>query len=196
MPEPECYMPGWLTLRRDSDLELLLEELRPLMLNGVIQNQPMIINATCAISAFTGREQWYTGAGALPEDVIEHIAASPGLGRWVMRFALYGDERIVERQREIGLRRHGSGARLADTQRHRLLQGAVVEGRVVSRPLLARWGRGQPRGNVRPGPPARRSRARRFHAAPARTAAIPGHEYGLDLTIEERAQLIAFLRTL
>jgi len=28
------------------------------------------------------------------------------------------------------------------------------------------------------------------------TAAIPGHEYGLDLTPEERAQLIAFLRTL
>jgi hypothetical protein len=26
--------------------------------------------------------------------------------------------------------------------------------------------------------------------------AIPGHEYGLDLTSEERAQLIAFLRTL
>jgi mono/diheme cytochrome c family protein len=30
----------------------------------------------------------------------------------------------------------------------------------------------------------------------AKTAAILGHEYGLDLTIEERAQLIAFLRTL
>jgi 4-cresol dehydrogenase (hydroxylating) len=101
MPQPECYMPGWLTLRRDGDLELLLETLRPLMLNGTIQNQPMIINATCAISAFTGRDEWYSGSGPLPEDVIERIAAQPQLGRWVMRFALYGDERIVERQREI-----------------------------------------------------------------------------------------------
>ena len=101
MPEPECYMPGWLTLRRDADLELLLEELRPLMLSGIIQNQPMIINAVCGISAFTGREQWYTGAGVIPDDVVDRIAAQPGLGRWVMRFALYGDERIVERQREI-----------------------------------------------------------------------------------------------
>lgn len=101
MPEPECYMPGWLTLRRDADLELLLEELRPLMLSGIIQNQPMIINAVCGISAFTGREQWYTGAGVIPDDVIDRIASQPGLGRWVMRFALYGDERIVERQREI-----------------------------------------------------------------------------------------------
>src|SRR5690606_30967825 len=45
MPAPECYMPGWLTLRRDEDLELLLERLRPLMQDGTIANQPMIINA-------------------------------------------------------------------------------------------------------------------------------------------------------
>lgn len=101
MPRPECYMPGWLTLRRDDDLPLLLEELRPLMLNGTIANQPMIINATCAASAFTGRGEWYTGDGALPEEVIDRIASQPRLGRWVMRFALYGDERIVDRQREI-----------------------------------------------------------------------------------------------
>lgn len=100
-PEPECYMPGWLTLRRDGDLELLLEALRPLMLGGVITNQPMIINAVCAASAFTGREQWFNGQGPIPEEAVDRIAAQPGFGRWVMRFALYGDERIVERQREI-----------------------------------------------------------------------------------------------
>lgn len=101
MPPPDCYMPGWLTLRKDSDLELLLEKLRPLMMDGTIPNQPMIINAVCAMSAFAGREQWYTGDGPMPEAVIEEIARQPGFGRWVMRFALYGDERIVERQREI-----------------------------------------------------------------------------------------------
>jgi len=100
-PQPECYMPGWLTLRRDADLEPLLEALRPLMLSGVIANQPMIINAVCAASAFAGREQWFNGEGSIPDEVIERIAAQPGFGRWVMRFALYGDEQIVERQRQI-----------------------------------------------------------------------------------------------
>jgi 4-cresol dehydrogenase (hydroxylating) len=100
MPTPACYMPGWLTLRRDSDLELLLEALRPLMLDGTIPNQPMIINAVCGASAFTGREQWYTGEGPMPDSVIDKIAAQPGFGRWVMRFGLYGDEVIVARQRE------------------------------------------------------------------------------------------------
>ena len=101
IPRPECYMPGWLTLRNDGDLELLWESLRPLMLSGIIQNQPMSINAVCAASALSGREQWHTGEGAIPEAVVETIARQPGLGRWVMRFALYGDERIVQRQREI-----------------------------------------------------------------------------------------------
>ncbi|MEP7349819.1 MAG: FAD-binding oxidoreductase [Sphingorhabdus sp.] len=101
MPPPECYMPGWLTLRKDSDLELLLERLRPLMMDGTIPNQPMIINAVCGISAFTQREAWYTGEGPIPEEIIDNIASQPGLGHWVMRFALYGDEKIVERQREI-----------------------------------------------------------------------------------------------
>lgn len=101
MPAPECYMPGWLTLRNDSDLELLLEKLRPLMMDGTIPNQPMIINAVCAMSAFAGREDWYDGEGPMPESVIDEIAKQPGFGRWVMRFALYGDGKIVERQREI-----------------------------------------------------------------------------------------------
>lgn len=101
MPPPDCYMPGWLTLRKDSDLEPLLERLRPLMLNGTIANQPMIINAVCGISAFTGRDAWFTGDGPMPEAVIEEIARQPGLGRWVMRFALYGDEQIVARQRAL-----------------------------------------------------------------------------------------------
>jgi 4-cresol dehydrogenase (hydroxylating) len=101
MPAPDCYMPGWLTLKKDSDLEVMLERLRPLMLDGTIPNQPMIINAVCAASAFWQRDHWYTGDGPIPEDVIDKIAETPGFGRWVMRFALYGDEKIVERQREI-----------------------------------------------------------------------------------------------
>lgn len=101
MPPPACYMPGWLQLKNDSDLELLLERLRPLMIDGTIPNQPMIINAVCAMSAFTQRDAWYTGEGALPQPIIDEIAKQPMLGAWVMRFALYGDERIVARQREI-----------------------------------------------------------------------------------------------
>jgi 4-cresol dehydrogenase (hydroxylating) len=59
----------------------------------------MIINAVCAASAFWGRADWYTGTDAIPEAVIDKIAQTPGFGRWVMRFALYGDAPVVAHNR-------------------------------------------------------------------------------------------------
>src|SRR3546814_9490995 len=69
------------------------------MIEGTIQNQSMIINAVCAASAFWGREEWYTGTDSIPEEVLDKIARTPGFGRWVMRFALYGDAPIVAHNR-------------------------------------------------------------------------------------------------
>lgn len=99
MPPPQVYMPGWLTLDSEEQFGPFLEALRPLMIDGTIPNQPMIINAVCAASAFWGREEWYEGEGPIPEEVIDRIAQTPGFGRWVMRFALYGDEAVVEHNR-------------------------------------------------------------------------------------------------
>jgi 4-cresol dehydrogenase (hydroxylating) flavoprotein subunit len=115
MPQPQCYMPGWLTLRKDADLPLLLERLRPLLINGTIPGQPMIINTVCATSALSDRKQWFQGTGPLPDTVIEHMSRQPGMGRWVMRFALYGDEPVVEHQRAVVARAFGAiaGAELS-----------------------------------------------------------------------------------
>jgi len=99
MPPPEVYAPGWLTLDSEEQFGPFLEALRPLMIDGTIANQPMIINAVCAASAFWGREEWYTGKGPIPEEVIDKIAQTPGFGRWVMRFALYGDAPVVAHNR-------------------------------------------------------------------------------------------------
>jgi 4-cresol dehydrogenase (hydroxylating) len=99
MPPPEVYVPGWFMLDNEEHFGTFLEVLRPLMINGTISNQPMIINAVCAASAFWGREDWYRGSGPIPEEVIEKIANTPGFGRWVMRFALYGDRPVVEHNR-------------------------------------------------------------------------------------------------
>lgn len=99
MPPPEVYMPGWFMLDNEEHFGTFLNVLRPLMIDGTISNQPMIINAVCAASAFWGREDWYKGTDPIPEEVIEKIAATPGFGRWVMRFALYGDKPVVDHNR-------------------------------------------------------------------------------------------------
>jgi 4-cresol dehydrogenase (hydroxylating) len=115
MPEPECYAPAWLTVRRENDLENVVETYRPLLLDRVIQNIPMIFNAVCAASAMSPRRQWYAGDGAIPEDVLDRIAAQPGFGRWVSRFALYGREKLVDRQIELAKEAFGNipGAELS-----------------------------------------------------------------------------------
>ncbi|GAA0271059.1 hypothetical protein GCM10009127_09010 [Alteraurantiacibacter aestuarii] len=96
---PEVYAPGWFMLDNEEHYPAFLEALRPLMIDGTIPNQPMIINAVCAASAFWGREDWYTGKDAIPDEVLDRIAATPGFGRWVMRFALYGDAPVVAHNR-------------------------------------------------------------------------------------------------
>ena len=36
------------------------------------------------------------GAGPIPVDVIDRMARELDIGRWLMRFALYGDEAVVD----------------------------------------------------------------------------------------------------
>jgi len=99
MNPPEVYAPGWFTLDNEEHFGAFLEVLRPLMIDGTISNQPMIINAVCAASAFWGREEWYTGNDPIPDEVIDRIARTPGFGRWVMRFAVQGDAPVVRHNR-------------------------------------------------------------------------------------------------
>jgi 4-cresol dehydrogenase (hydroxylating) len=99
MHAPEVYCPGWFMLDNEEHYGTFLDVLRPLMIDGTISNQPMIINAVCAASAFGERKQWYDGADSIPEEVLDRIAATPGFGRWVMRFAVQGDAPVVAHNR-------------------------------------------------------------------------------------------------
>ena len=45
---------------------------------------------------FTDRAHWHQGDGVLPEEAIERICSELGFGRWTMRFAIHGDEAIVD----------------------------------------------------------------------------------------------------
>jgi 4-cresol dehydrogenase (hydroxylating) len=96
MPQPECFLPGWVYCRRDDDLGAMVETLRSLMLDGAITGFPMILTPVAVASIFTDRSHWYEGDGVLPEEVIERICRELEVGRWTMRFAIHGDETIVD----------------------------------------------------------------------------------------------------
>ncbi|MGW8811536.1 FAD-binding oxidoreductase [Gordonia terrae] len=96
MPKPQIYMPLWLQLWDDSQMPAVVDVLRGLMLDGTINMRPQIVNTLCVASMVTVRADWYDGPGAIPEPIIDKIAKELGTGRWMMRFALYGDEAVVD----------------------------------------------------------------------------------------------------
>ncbi|HZL54491.1 MAG TPA: FAD-binding oxidoreductase [Solirubrobacteraceae bacterium] len=100
MPYPEVYMPLWLRVWRDDDLAEVIDILRTLMLDGTIRMVPQLMNTILLGSVLSSREQWWTGEGPMPEEAIERMARELEIGRWIMRFALYGDEAVVDHRFE------------------------------------------------------------------------------------------------
>jgi 4-cresol dehydrogenase (hydroxylating) len=98
MPYPECYMPLWLRVWNDADLPALVETLRTLMLDRTIENVPQIWNTIATASVISSRSLWHQGEEPIPDAVIDKMARELEVGRWLMRFALYGDESIVDQR--------------------------------------------------------------------------------------------------
>jgi 4-cresol dehydrogenase (hydroxylating) len=96
MPEPECYAPCWLMVERDDDLGPLIDTLRELMLDGTVTGYPQILSPVAIASVFTERGHWHQGDGVLPDEVIDRICQELQVGRWTMRFAIHGDEAVVD----------------------------------------------------------------------------------------------------
>ena len=152
MPKPEVYMPLWLRVWDDAQMPAVVDALRELMLAGTIDMRPQLSNTLCMASMLTTRAEWYDGEGPMPEEVIDRIAKELGLGRWMMRFALYGDEAVVDhnfaklearflqipsvdsRGREARGRRLGDAAQPARAGADRRAEpGPVQDGRLVRR---------------------------------------------------------------
>jgi 4-cresol dehydrogenase (hydroxylating) len=101
MPEPEGYMIFRYAFRRDDDLERVVETLRPLKLDGTIQSNAVIESAVRWAAGVSVRSQWYRGEGAMPEAAIEAMARKIDIGRWNLRFGLYGPEALVKARRDV-----------------------------------------------------------------------------------------------
>ncbi|MGH2850421.1 MAG: FAD-binding oxidoreductase [Solirubrobacteraceae bacterium] len=96
MPYPEVYMPLWLRVWRDDDLGAVVDVLRRLMLDGTIRMVPQLMNTLLLGAVLSRRDRWYDGEGPMPDSAIDRMARELEVGRWIMRFALYGDEAVCD----------------------------------------------------------------------------------------------------
>jgi 4-cresol dehydrogenase (hydroxylating) flavoprotein subunit len=96
MPRPEVYSALMLRLWGTEDIGPAVDIVRDLQLKDVLQGVPTIGSGVGIASQMTPRSQWYDGEDPLPDEIHERIGRELGLGRWTMRFGLWGDEDMVD----------------------------------------------------------------------------------------------------
>jgi 4-cresol dehydrogenase (hydroxylating) flavoprotein subunit len=96
MPEPAGYRPYLITLPREEDIEQVVEIVRPLKLNNVIQNAATIRSLVLDAALFTTKSQYYSGAGPIPPSVAKQIMADQEIGMWNFCGALYGPKPVTD----------------------------------------------------------------------------------------------------
>jgi 4-cresol dehydrogenase (hydroxylating) len=65
-------------------------------MEGVMDGVPNIFNTLISASVLATRADYSTDPAPLTDATIDHIAQDLGVGRWSGRFALYGDEDMVD----------------------------------------------------------------------------------------------------
>ena len=81
--------------RNDSDLEVLIEALRPFKVDQTIRNVMTVTNLEILASFMSERSQWYDGEGPIPEELLTVMQDKLDLGRWNASFALYGSRAVT-----------------------------------------------------------------------------------------------------
>jgi 4-cresol dehydrogenase (hydroxylating) len=111
MPEPEGYLLARYAFRHDGDLEGIVDTLRPLKLDDTIQSSAIIESAVRWAAGVSTRKAWYDGPGAMPDAAIDAMAKKIGIGRWNLRYCLYGPKTLVHARRDVI---HERFSRIAD----------------------------------------------------------------------------------
>jgi 4-cresol dehydrogenase (hydroxylating) len=96
MPEPPGYRPYMITFQREEDIEQVVEIVRPLRLNMVIQNAATIRSLVLDAAIFATKSQYTSDNGPISDSVAKKIMADQEIGMWNFCGALYGPPPITD----------------------------------------------------------------------------------------------------
>lgn len=142
MPRPEASCAFFLSGKRESDLEHIVDALRPLRLSGLLPSAIHIGNDLRVISARM-RYPWDRAGGVtpLPEELRAELRKEAGIGAWNVAGCLYGTVGTVREVKRV-LRRAVSPLKPTFVDNR-----AIFAGRAVGR-VLGVVGRGQGLGEL------------------------------------------------
>ena len=123
-PAPEYFASCQVKVKNFADLAPLVETMRGLILERVVEAAHPVIATPYQSNAIDGLgidpSQWWQGSGPMPEEDLQRMADNTGIGRWAMRFAFYGDRRVIDLSLEIV------------RERFAMVHGAVVTSRIFA----------------------------------------------------------------
>ena len=96
MPEPPGYRPYMISFQREEDLAQVVDILRPLKVNMVIQNAATIRSLLLVAATNATKSQYYDKPGPVPESILRKIMADQDIGMWNIYGALYGPPPVMD----------------------------------------------------------------------------------------------------
>lgn len=96
--KPEAYLPLFMSLKTDNELEAGIDAIRELKFTGILEGVPSLYTALTAAPQLVDSD--VEGPSLLTEEQIQKIADDTGVGRWATRAALWGTRKIVEAKLE------------------------------------------------------------------------------------------------
>lgn len=97
MKRPESFRAFFFSVPNDADLQLVIERMRPLRLQGTIRSTVHIANAIRVVSSYN-RYPWEETKGRtpLPDEIMKKMCSQGRFGAWNITGALYGTKSEVK----------------------------------------------------------------------------------------------------
>ncbi|ORY60825.1 FAD binding domain-containing protein [Pseudomassariella vexata] len=103
MPNPHGYTPFMVTYEKDSDLPAVIDIIRPLRVNMVLQNAASLRHVALDAAHYHPRTEYTDDTFDVPltEEQLDAAAKKLDLGRWIYMGAVYGPEPVRKALLEV-----------------------------------------------------------------------------------------------
>jgi 4-cresol dehydrogenase (hydroxylating) flavoprotein subunit len=96
MPAPPAFKPFAVRFPEHTDIEKIVDTIRPLRIAMIIPNAVVIASDLWEAGTIVKRSDYYKGEGTIPQEAVDKIREDKKLGAWNVYAALYGAPQQID----------------------------------------------------------------------------------------------------